>query len=152
MERGPHTHACEVSFHPPAGVQRRGGQHPTNEATPTRTAACTAFRLVQPQNATLALFSWFNAGHDQFLFKCYQRQGDRKLKRIITIIKKMFAYWSCSTEWQTQDAFSDVKLNINGQKQKKKGGQTNAGKDKTTRHDDRQEESTNRTRDRGGPM
>lgn len=75
MERGPHTHACEVSFHPPAGVQRRGGQRPTNEATSTRTAACTAFQLVQPQNATLDFFfSWFNAGHDQLLFKCSQRQ------------------------------------------------------------------------------
>lgn len=85
-----------------------------------------------------------------FSLNVIRRQGDRKLKR--TEQNQRFAYRSCSTEWQTQDAFSDVKQNKKRNRNEKKGGQTNAGKDKTTRHDDRQEESTNRTRDRGGPM
>lgn len=57
VETGSDTHAREVSFHPLA-VVRWGGSTPNQRGgnlTPSQTATCTAFQLIQPQNFTLVL-------------------------------------------------------------------------------------------------
>lgn len=54
VETGSNTHAREVSFHPLA-VVRWGGSTPNQRGgkmTPSQTATCTAFQLIQPQNVT----------------------------------------------------------------------------------------------------
>lgn len=51
VETGSDTHAREVSFHPLA-VVRWGGSTPNQRGgnlTPSQTATCTAFQLIQPQ-------------------------------------------------------------------------------------------------------
>lgn len=85
----------------------------------------------------LWLFRRINAGYDQF-FLCCLRQGDRKLKLKFTKKKKKREKErkkrNCIQVMQHKMA--DTMLFNDG---KKRGGQTNSDRDKTTRHDDRQE-------------